>query len=184
MNSDFTTIVTLIAAGISIILSIIAIYFSGKARTWHNYFRMEEQPQNLEDIVDKMARKIKTLDKHETDIISKLATLEKVLATAVQHVGIVRFDSGSDDGGNLSFAAAFLNAHQDGVVLTSLHGRQHNRIYTKIVKQGLSEQTLSEEEREAIMQALTKQPQNIKWVKNIWHNTTQALQQRPLSVHQ
>ncbi len=156
MNSDLLTTATLIAAGISIILSIIAIIFSGKARTWHKYFRMEEQPENLEDIVGKVASKIKVLETNEGEIALKLNQLEKTLATAVQHVGVVRFDSGSDDGGNLSFAAALLNAHQDGVVLTSLHGRQHNRIYTKIVKQGLSEQALSEEEREAIMQALTK----------------------------
>lgn len=157
MNSNLLTILALIAAGIAIIISGIAIYFSGKARTWRKYFRSDEQPENLEDIIEKIAGKIKLLEDGQENMATKLAQIEKTLATAVQHVGVIRFDSGADDGGNLSFSIALLDAHQSGVVMTSLHGRQHNRIYTKIVRQGLSEQTLSGEEQEAIIQALTKQ---------------------------
>lgn len=141
--------------GLAIIISFIAIFFSGKARSWNKYFRNEEQPQNLEDIIDKMTAKLKNLETKQDEIIVELAKQGNTLNTAVQHVGLVRYDSGADDGGNLSFSAAFLDAHQSGLVITSLHGRQHNRVYSKLIREGGSEHTLSEEEKEAVIQALT-----------------------------
>jgi len=160
MNSQNLEIASIILGIIAIIVSLVAIYFSGKARSWLLHFRKEEQPENLEDIIEKIAGKLNMLETNQSEMDIKLSDHEKVLATAIQHVGLIRFDSGADDGGNLSFAAAFLDAHQSGVILTSLHGRQHNRIYSKIVKNGASEQTLSEEEKEALIQALTNKANN------------------------
>jgi hypothetical protein len=155
MNSQLLEIAGLATGITAIIMSIIAIYFSGKARTWNKYFRAEEQPENLENIIDKVASKIKNLEDAQAFTESLLEKRGEQLDKATQHVGLVRFDSGADDGGNLSFTAAFLNAHQTGLVITSLHGRQHNRVYSKNIVKGRSDNTLSEEEKEAVIQALT-----------------------------
>jgi hypothetical protein len=72
----------------------------------------------------------------------------------VQGVGVVRFDAFEDMGGHLSFSAALLDGHGDGVVLTSINGRQETRIYAKPVVGGTSQHNLSEEEQEAIRRAL------------------------------
>lgn len=155
MNTEALQISGMLLGGIAVILSIIALFFSGKARAWHRHFRNEEQPENLEQIIETIAAKIKGLEQHQGEMQTQLAQQGSILATAIQHVGLIRFDSGADDGGNLSFSAAFLDAHQSGILITSLHGRQHNRVYTKAVRQGKSEQILSEEEKEAIIQAIT-----------------------------
>ncbi len=155
MNSQLLEIAGLALGTIAIILSIIAVIFSGKARTWNKYFRTEEQPQNLEEIIDKVAGKIKLLESAQEKSELQIMQLGTQLMNATQNIGLIRFDSGADDGGNLSFSAAFLNAHHSGIVITSLHGRQHNRIYSKIISEGRSENTLSEEEKEAVMQAIT-----------------------------
>lgn len=155
MNNQLLSQIAIIVSILALACSVIAIFFSGKARTWHRYFKAEEQPENLEDIIEIIAAKIKALENGYQENSESLLRQGTTLATAIQHVGLIRFDSGADDGGNLSFTAAFLNAHQSGIVLTSLHGRQHNRIYTKHIYQGTSEQTLSEEEKEAVIQAIT-----------------------------
>lgn len=80
--------------------------------------------------------------------------LGKSLAAAIQKVALVRFDAFDDVGGKLSFAAALLNDQGDGVVISSINGRQESRIYAKPVKGGESIYNLSVEEKEAIGQAL------------------------------
>ena len=69
-------------------------------------------------------------------------------------MGVVRFDAFEDMGGRLSFSAALLDASGDGVVITSINGRQDTRCYAKQVKAGRSAHNLSDEERQAIKDAL------------------------------
>lgn len=87
-------------------------------------------------------------------IQNEFAILREAIARSVQGVGVVRFDAFEDMGGHLSFSAALLDGHGDGVVLTSINGRQETRIYAKPVTGGASQYNLSEEEQEAIRRAL------------------------------
>jgi hypothetical protein len=144
------------ASIISLILGIYSVIRSGQARFWRRNFDREAEPENLEEIMEVVAAKIKKLEDAQENTNNIHSSHAATLATALQNVGLVRFDSGADDGGNLSFAVALLNADQSGVIITSLHGRQHNRIYAKNVTGGTSEQLLSEEEKEALIQALTQ----------------------------
>ena len=72
----------------------------------------------------------------------------------VQHVGVVRFNPFPDKGGDQSFVVAFLDAHSDGVVITSLSSRVDTRIYAKPVIGGQSTYTLNDEEKQAIARAM------------------------------
>jgi hypothetical protein len=76
---------------------------------------------------------------------------------ALQRFALVRYDAFEDMGGRLSFSAALLNDHGDGIVITSINGRSETRTYAKPVKGLTSEHNLSEEEREAIAAALDRE---------------------------
>ena len=60
--------------------------------------------------------------------------LGESLRATIQHVAVVRFDAFEDMGGRLSFSAALLDANGDGVVITSINGRQDTRCYAKRVQ--------------------------------------------------
>jgi uncharacterized protein YlxW (UPF0749 family) len=79
----------------------------------------------------------------------------EALMSAVQRIGLVRYDAFEDMGGHLSFSAALLDAEGDGIVITSINGRQDTRCYAKPVEAWTSRHNLSEEEEAAIQQALT-----------------------------
>ena len=79
----------------------------------------------------------------------------EALMSAVQRIGLVRYDAFEDMGGHLSFSAALLDAEGDGIVITSINGRQDTRCYAKPVEAWASRHNLSEEEEAAIQQALT-----------------------------
>lgn len=75
---------------------------------------------------------------------------------AVRNVGLVRYDAFEDVGGRLSFSCALLDARGNGVVVTSINGRQDTRVYAKPIVEARSHYNLSIEEEEAIRQALAE----------------------------
>ena len=79
--------------------------------------------------------------------------LGELAQASVRHVGVVRFDAFEDMGGRLSFSAAMLDGRGDGVVITSINGRQDTRCYAKQVHNWTSIHNLSDEERQAIREA-------------------------------
>lgn len=74
----------------------------------------------------------------------------------IQNVALLRYSAFEQGGGELSFSAAMLDKKGDGVIFTSIFGRDEARFYGKPVKAGKSDYNLSEEERKAIKEALKK----------------------------
>lgn len=88
--------------------------------------------------------------------------LAEVLAGSLQRVAVVRFDAFDDMGGKLSYSVAMLDDNGDGVIFTSIYGRNENRTYAKAVKNGRASHVLSREEEEALRRALTTKPPMIR----------------------
>lgn len=84
---------------------------------------------------------------------NRLADVEQQLQTAVSGVGLVRFNAFQETGSDLSFSMALLDRHQNGIVLTSIFGREDSRCYGKPVRGGHSTYQLSEEETRALTEA-------------------------------
>lgn len=94
---------------------------------------------------------------HDVDVVAaRTAIIERDLAGSFGRVGLVRFNPFEDTGGNQSFALALLDGRGDGFIVSSLHARTGTRLYAKAVTGGTSETALSEEESEALRQALAK----------------------------
>jgi uncharacterized protein YjiS (DUF1127 family) len=74
---------------------------------------------------------------------------------ALRDIGIVRYDALNEMSGRMSFSFALLNAAGDGVVISSINGRDQTRTYAKTVREGQGVQELSPEEREAVSSART-----------------------------
>lgn len=144
-------------AGLALLFSVYSIFAVRKATSWKSFFNKTDlEPENLEDMIEQIVAKIKELDADTIKAFQMLEATTAQLQLATQNVGLVRYNSNGDDGGNLSFSTALLDANQSGILITSLHGRQHNRIYAKIISNGTSESTLSEEEKEALVQAISR----------------------------
>ena len=94
---------------------------------------------------------------HDIDTVAaRTAVIERDLIGSLGRVGLVRFNPFEDTGGNQSFALALLDGRGDGFIVSSLHARTGTRLYAKAVAGGASETALSEEESEALRQALAK----------------------------
>ena len=76
--------------------------------------------------------------------------LKAQLQTCIQRVGMVRFNAFDDTGSDLSFSLALLDERGNGLVVSSLYGRNESRIYAKPVLNRQSTYALSAEEQKAI----------------------------------
>ena len=110
--------------------------------------------RSLESTLHATLDKVGALSSSVESLKSRATVIEAVQKKAVQQTGLVRYNPFEDTGGNQSFAVALLDADGDGVVVSSLHARQNTRVYAKAIVGGRSEAALSEEEGEALRNAM------------------------------
>jgi Protein of unknown function (DUF4446) len=152
--SDKTlTLLVLIGLG----LSALALLFSATGSTRRS--RETGGPIRLDDalrgILEGQGRAIQRLER-AIRVLQKTEGQHKgMIEGAVRNVGLVRYDAFEDVGGRLSFSCALLDDRGNGVVVTSINGRQDTRVYAKPITAGTSAYNLSVEEEDAIRQALT-----------------------------
>jgi hypothetical protein len=85
---------------------------------------------------------------------ARVTQTERRLDGAVAYRALVRYDAYGEMSGRQSTSIALLDANQSGVVLSSIHHREHARLYAKQVTNGKPELELSPEEQEAVRRAL------------------------------
>ena len=90
-----------------------------------------------------------------TAVRGDVAAVRTDLAESLRHVAVVRYDAFGDMGGRLSFSAAVIDDHGDGLVFSSIHARGESRTYAKGVVGGTSDATLTPEEQQALAAART-----------------------------
>lgn len=79
--------------------------------------------------------------------------LNATTSHCLQKINLVRYNAFENTGSDLSFALAMLDSHNDGVVVSSLFGRNESRVYAKPIVKGQSTYFLTEEEQQALRQA-------------------------------
>jgi hypothetical protein len=105
---------------------------------------------NLEDVLNQHVRDVREAAAR-AEAVDKLARrLEKEAYHSLQHLGIVRFNPFHDTGSDQSFALALVDGHGNGLVLSSLHGRDMTRVYAKPLSGWQSSYSLTDEEKEAV----------------------------------
>jgi hypothetical protein len=139
---------------IVIVLLVITIMMNIKLRK----FLIDKDGENIGDSLTFAADNIKDLQAFKRELEVYLLTVENRLKKSVQSVHTVRFNpfKGAGEGGNQSFATAFLSEDGDGVIVSSLYSRDHVSIFSKPVKGHKSEYELSGEETEALQKAREK----------------------------
>lgn len=118
-----------------------------------NFFK-GKKAESLESIISELFKNQKRTEEKAHKALNKIKELDKAALHSIQKIGVVRFNPFSEIGSNQSFAIALLDQKDDGIVISSLYSKEGTRIYTKPIKNGESEYSLSKEEEESIKQAL------------------------------
>ena len=82
--------------------------------------------------------------------------IDDLLKRALTRVSVVRFRAFEDMGSDLSYSVALLDSHNNGVVMSSIFGREDSRSYVKPIETGTSTYQLTAEEEQALREAMSK----------------------------
>jgi len=150
MTIDTNLIFIILFAAIVLTLGV-AVYLNIRL----NRFMRGKNAKCLEDIVTKHGTDIEKFKTFRKELEEYLDTVEKRLEKSIRGVGMVRFNpfKGNGEGGQMSFATAFLDEKETGLLISTLNTRERMSIFAKPIQSGKSEVELTDEEKQAIQQA-------------------------------
>jgi len=137
-----------------VIISGFSFWYSYKTNKKIDKLLEKGKIKDFKDIFLSQKDKNNDLEERIKDAFFKIKNLENISEKTIQKTGIVRFNPFSDMGGNQSFVIALLDNKNNGFLISSLFVKDGNRVYAKAVKDGKSDHSLSEEEKEAIERAI------------------------------
>ena len=80
--------------------------------------------------------------------------INRRLDTAIQRVGLSRFNSSDEIGGELSFALTLLDVHNHGMIITALTDHRGSRVFIRGIVSGEPQHPLLDYEKTSLQQAL------------------------------
>jgi Protein of unknown function (DUF4446) len=153
-NLAAVLIVMAVAIVVLLVLVIMQSIRIGRAVDTYRQLVRDGGGGSLDDVLQAHVARVEQVRGRLGEIDAAQAELEHRSRTSIQHVGLVRFNPFEDTGSDQSFALALLDDRRDGVVISSLHGRTNTRLFAKPVEGGASNHALSDEEAQAIREAL------------------------------
>jgi len=157
---SFNELATWLALGLAILLAIVCFVLNSRLGRVERQYRALMRGSSsmggisLGELVSGQGERLEQTRSDLTALQKRVTDMDVLVTRSVQHVALVRYNPFQDTGGDQSFALALLDKRGDGVVVSSLHSRTMTRYYAKPVKGGTSALSLSEEEVQAVQQAM------------------------------
>jgi len=161
-SSKTLTLLVLVALGLDALVLVVLASLGGRRRGRAGRGVPFAVDDALRGVLDGHARTLQRLEGAIRQLAADDRGLAEGIQGAVQRVSLLRYDAFEDVGGRLSFSCALLNERGDGVVVTSINGRQDTRVYAKPVQGGTSDHNLSEEEERAIRLAMERPRETVE----------------------
>lgn len=147
-------LIILVLILIALILGIVNIFSISKMKSKYKKFMAGKSAKSLENEIVGLFEDnkfIKTsIEKNRRDI----RMLYKNMESAFQKIGIIKYDAFNQMGGKLSFSLALLDEQNNGFILNSVHSAEGCYSYTKEIKNGESNISLGDEEKQALNMAM------------------------------
>ena len=160
LSRSTLTLVALVAIGLSVVAVLYAIANAGRrGGAVGGKVRLDD---TIRGILQGQGQQIQRLERAIRALHATDKKQQTDIEGSVRNVALLRYDAFEDVGGRLSFSCALLDDRGNGVVLTSINGRQETRVYAKPVTGGVSSHNLSLEEEEAIRRALGGQQATVE----------------------
>jgi len=112
--------------------------------------------ESMEDSILNYFEKIEALEDAEQKMHRDIREIKENLKITYQKAGLVRYDAFREMSGALSYSLALLDKENNGVLISSMYSREGCYSYAKDIVNGESKINLSEEEEEALKQAVAK----------------------------
>ena len=155
LKTDAYIVVSFILNIIFILLFLYLLFKNAKTqKEYKEFMKKLGNGKDIEQMLNNHLDKVNFVEKQNEEILDYCRKIDSNFTKTISKIGIVRYSAFRDTGSDLSFTLALLNKNNDGVVLNGIYSREMSNIYAKPVKNAESTYTLSNEEKEAIKQAI------------------------------
>ena len=151
--------VTIALSVVSIILAVVLIIVLCKLKKLRrrvDSLTRGKDKESMEDIMLNFFERIESLEEEEKNTKDDIKAIKENLKITYQKCGLVKYDAFREMSGALSYSLALLDKENNGVLISSMYSREGCYTYAKEIIKGESKINLSEEEAEALKQAVAK----------------------------
>ena len=135
---------------ILLILLIVQINKANKLKKRLDKFLLRKEGTSLEDDIAELYEDNKFLKNSTEKNREDIRTLFKRMESVFQKMGLVRYDAFNQMGGQLSYSLVLLDENNNGFIINSVHSTEGCYSYSKEIRSGDNNITLSAEEEEAL----------------------------------
>lgn len=156
INSSQVYIILALMVLVLLLIIIVIITYASLNKLENRYRKLMRgvNNKNLEEMVLSYLDKIDEA-KEENQLMKQMyEQISGELKTCIQKTSMIRYKAFDDVGSDLSFSIALLDGNNNGVILTSIYGRNESTTYAKPIDKGISRYDLSEEENKVLEQAI------------------------------
>ena len=146
--------VLLIIQGVVLLLLLITGFQLHKLLTRYKLLLTGKQGANLEGILLDLGERMKRAEERLLSGETRIGQLEEEATTHLQRWALQRYKAFANIGGDQSFSFVLLDRKGDGVMLSSIYGRDESRVYAKSISNGKANYPLSDEEQQVLAAAL------------------------------
>jgi hypothetical protein len=122
----------------------------------YRFLIKDNEDKELEQVLVNLSEKVDENGVKVAQIATDFGNFKEQNKFDLQKWALIRFKAFNNTGGDQSFALALMNEYRDGLIISSIFGREESIVYCKPIKNGASVYPLSQEEQEAINQAASK----------------------------
>ena len=109
---------------------------------------------DLEKMLTEHAASMNKILSEQSRMSDEISAISNLLEKAITRVAVVRFDAFEDTGAELSYCIALLDDNNNGLIVSSIYGREESRSYAKAIVGGSSQNyKLTKEEEQALSEA-------------------------------
>jgi len=150
---DATPLLSVFAAAAAIAAIVFACVLHARLQRFGRPYENLVAAAQSGNVTDLLQAQIQGVDRNARRIeetLTYVRHLRTQAMNAIQGIGFKRYDAFDDIRGQQSFSLCLLDAHLNGVMMTSIAGRSDSRAYAKPIRDGKCEMVISEEETQVL----------------------------------
>ena len=129
---------------------VIMLYVMYKGQKEKYDFFTQGDNVNWDELLTKTLTEVRAAKAEMQALEENQQAMREQMKGCVQKVKLMRYNAFADTGSDLSYSLSLLDENNNGVVLSSIYGREDNRTYAKPIENGKSTYNLSEEEKKVL----------------------------------
>lgn len=146
---------------ISVIICIILLFYCinlqikiSRLYKKYNFFMKGDDGNSLERKLSVEITEIREAAKSIDSLFQEQYAIRNIQHSTLQKIGFVKYNAFENIGNDLSFSLTILDGNNNGIIISSIYGRNESRIFSKPIVKGSCIDSLSQEELESLNEAL------------------------------